>query len=509
MSGVIEIDHILPYSRTLLNSRDNLIVAHKECNQAKRNKSPFEAFGNSPKGFEWSKIMEITAKLPFKKRCKFFPDAMVRFHEEEGGFLDKQLTDTAYLAKASKDYLSVICDSNAIWVSPGRLTSMFRGYWGLNTLLNRGHDTWYKNRSDHRHHALDALVIGLCDRNIIAEAARINSGRGYHEIDAPSCPIKRQDIEKQLKNIIVSFKPDHGIEGKLYAETALAKHSFLEKIDPTELDEKEVGRIVPQKIQENIVLLIQKEGFRKAKTIIQKKYKHLFVFRDKWFTRAPLETFSERDISNIADITIRDQVQKYIDTHPVKKGQKLQDVLTKFSEKTGIYSVRYFPKDQVPFCINDNVNKAYMPSDYYRVDVWRIPLSKGKYKYEGVFISRPEAMKQQLLNNDMVFLKKPHPAAKFIISLCKNDVVLLSNKIVQEFCRIASFSTTQNKIDIRPIYASDSIAIWKTHTHDNLTAVFWPLEIEGQYFKSINVLFSEFDIKLVKITVDGRVIYRS
>jgi len=509
ISGNIEIEHILPYSRTLLNSRDNLTVAHRACNQAKKNQSPFEAFGNSPKGFDWNRIIELAAKLPFNKRRKFYPDAMVRFHEDEEGFIDRQITDTAYLSTASKDYLSAICDSNAIWVSPGRLTAMLRGLWGFNTLLNRGHDTWDKNRSDHRHHSLDALVIGLCNRHLIAEAARINSSRGYSEIDAPPCPIKRNDIEEKLKSIVVSYKQDHGKEGKLYAETALAKHSYVEQIAPKDLGEKEINRIVPKKIQADITLLVQKEGFRKAKALIQKKYKHINVFRDKWVTRAPLDSLSERDIPNIADPVIREQIQKFIKSHPIKTGQKLQDVLNRFSEKTGIYSLRYFPKDQVPVSINSCNNKAYMPGDYYQVDIWRIPQPKGKYKYEGVFVSRPEAMRQQLHGDDAVSLQKPHPAAKLIMSLCKNDIVALSNETEQELCKIAGFSTTNNSIDIRPIYASDTIAAWKKNTNINLCSIFWPSNIEGQYFKSINVLFNEYKIKLVKITVDGRTIYRS
>jgi len=493
----------------LLNSRDNLTVAHRKCNQEKKNQSPFEAFGKNPKGFDWNRIMELAAKLPFNKRRKFYPDSMTRFHEDEGGFIDKQITDTAYLSKASKDYLSAICDSNAIWVSPGRLTAMLRGSWGFNTLLNRGHDTWFKNRSDHRHHALDALVIGLCNRHLIAEAARINSGKGYSEIDVPPCPINRNDIEERLKSIIVSYKQDHGKEGKLYAETALAKHSYVEQINPEDLEEKEINRIVPKKIQVDIALLVQKEGFRKAKTLIQKKYKHLNVFRDKWVTRAPLKSLSERDVPNIADPIIREQVQKFIKSHPVQTGQKLQDVLVRFSEKTGIYSLRYFPKDQIPVSIVSCNNKAYMPGDYYRVDIWRVPQPKGKYKYEGVFVSRPEAMRQQLYGDDAVSLQKPHPAAKFIMSLCKNDIIALSNEIEREFCRIAGFATTRNKIDIRPLYASDTIAAWKKDTNNNLCSAFWPSDIEGQYFKSINILFSEYKINLVKITVDGMTMYRS
>ena len=509
MSGPVEVDHILPYSRTLLDSRDNMIVAHRECNQAKKNRSPFEAFGNSPQGFDWNRITELTAKLPFKKRRKFYPDAMASFEKEEGGFLDRQINDTAYLAKASKDYLSVICDSNAIWVSPGRLTSKLRGSWGFNTLLNRGHNTWFKNRSDHRHHALDAVVIGLCDRSLLAEAAKINSGRGYSEVDAPPCPIERDVVGEQLKGIIVSHKSDHGKEGKLYAETAMAKHPYLEQISPDDLEEKEVNRIVPKTIQADIVKLVHNEGFRKAKALIKGKYEYLRVFRDKWVTRTPVESLSERDIPNIADPVIREQVRSFVDANPPKSGQKLQDILAEFSKMTKIHSVRYFPKDQVPVTVDSCNNKAYMPGDFYRVDIWKVPLPKGKYRFEGVFVSRPEAMKQQLGGGASATLRKPHPAAKLMQHLCKNDIVLLSNDKEREFCRIAGFATTKNAIDIRPLYASDSIAAWKKDTNINLTSSFWPSDMEGQYHKSINVLFSEFEIKPVKITVDGRPIYRS
>jgi hypothetical protein len=150
-----------------------------------------------------------------------------------------------------------------------------------------------------------------------------------------------------------------------------------------------------------------------------------------------------------------------------------------------------------------------MPGDYYRVDIWRVPLQKGKYKYEGVFVSRPEAMRQQLHGDDAVYLQKPHPAAKLIMSLCKNDIIALSNETEQELCRIAGYSTTRNGIDIRPLYASDTIAAWKKDTNVNLTSDFWPSDIEGNYFKSINTLFLKYQIKFVKITVDGRLIYRS
>jgi hypothetical protein len=199
-------------------------------------------------------------------------------------------------------------------------------------------------------------------------------------------------------------------------------------------------------------------------------------------------------------------VQHFIDGHP---GQKLQDVLSQFSSEMAIHSVRYFPKDQVPLPIDSCHNKAYMPGDFYRVDVWKIPLQKGKFKYEGVFISRPEAMRQMLNCDDTSPIRRPHPAAKLVMGLCKNDIIELSNEKERELCRIAGFSTTQNKVDIRPIYASNTIAAWQKDTNTGLTSPFWPRDCEGNNFKSINLLFTEYQVKLVNITVDGRIFFRS
>jgi hypothetical protein len=150
-----------------------------------------------------------------------------------------------------------------------------------------------------------------------------------------------------------------------------------------------------------------------------------------------------------------------------------------------------------------------MPGDFYRVDIWRIPLQRERFKHEGVFISRPEAMQQILNGDEGTPVRKPHPAAKLVMSLCKNDTIELSNEKEREPCRIAGFSTTQNKIDIRPIYASDTIKAWMMDTHTLLTSSFWPRDCESNNFKSINVLFSEYQIKLTNITVDGRIFYRS
>ena len=83
-SSNIEVEHILPYRRTLDDSRSNKTIAHRKCNRVKGNHTPFEAFGSNPEGFNWEDIQARIKTLPKNKRWRFDKDAMVRYEKEEG-----------------------------------------------------------------------------------------------------------------------------------------------------------------------------------------------------------------------------------------------------------------------------------------------------------------------------------------------------------------------------------------------------------------------------------------
>jgi CRISPR-associated endonuclease Csn1 len=55
--------------------------------------------------------------------------------------------------------LGKVCDPDQVYVTPGTLTGLLRGKWGLNSLLA---DDNRKDRTDNRHHAIDAIVIVTC-----------------------------------------------------------------------------------------------------------------------------------------------------------------------------------------------------------------------------------------------------------------------------------------------------------------------------------------------------------
>lgn len=130
----VEIEHILPFSRTLDDSIANKTLSFREANRRKVNGTPYEAFGQSP---AWSAIQSRALNMAKNKQWRFAENAMELFEAKHGSdFLARHLNDTAYLSRIAKAYLGYICNPSDIWVTPGRLTALLRGKWGLNKLLS-------------------------------------------------------------------------------------------------------------------------------------------------------------------------------------------------------------------------------------------------------------------------------------------------------------------------------------------------------------------------------------
>lgn len=224
LSNEVEIEHILPYSMTLDDSLNNKTVALRRANRDKGNCTPYQAFGETPMpGYDYAAILERAALMPKEKAKRFAPDGYQRWLKDDKDFLARALNDTAYLSRIAKEYLSLICPPNNVRVIPGRMTALLRGKYGLNHLLS-GSDL--KNRNDHRHHALDAAVIGITDQGLLHRFAKASASARERQLDRLveemplPWPTYREHVERALRNIIVSHKPDHGYQGAMHEETA-------------------------------------------------------------------------------------------------------------------------------------------------------------------------------------------------------------------------------------------------------------------------------------------------
>jgi CRISPR-associated endonuclease Csn1 len=212
-TDAIETEHILPYSRTLDDSAANRTLAFREWNRLKRGKSPSEAAQAFPDKFSLPDMMVRAAAMPANKAWRFGPDAMERWEVSERDFLARQLNDTRHLARVARAYMTCICTD--VYVVTGQMTALLRGKWGLNGLLGDASAN-RKERNDHRHHAIDAAVIGATDRSLLQSISR---AAGQAEAQAltrviADIPIPfdgfRDRLGAVLGKLIVSHKPEHG-----------------------------------------------------------------------------------------------------------------------------------------------------------------------------------------------------------------------------------------------------------------------------------------------------------
>ena len=240
LSEKTEIEHLLPFSRTLDDSMANKVLAHTECNRRKGNRSPIEAFGAEKSGkYEYAGILERARSLPGNKAWRFNEDAMERYEREERGFLNRQLNETRYLSRVAREYMTSICPKEKVYVVTGQLTAMLRGKWGITTgkLLGDGQpaDEHSKNRNDHRHHAVDALVIALTSRSLLQRVATLagqNREEGIKRLLAnfpkPWDGFSHEELRRRLARVVVSHRPEHGLAGQLHNATA---YGMIDKVE--------------------------------------------------------------------------------------------------------------------------------------------------------------------------------------------------------------------------------------------------------------------------------------
>ncbi|MGW8257372.1 MAG: type II CRISPR RNA-guided endonuclease Cas9, partial [Thermoguttaceae bacterium] len=202
-NGDADVDHILPRWRSLDDSMANKVVAHRTCNQEKGDQTPRKWLERDPERYQVA--LKIASKLPFGKQKKFQQEEVVLDE-----FVNRQLTDTAYISRCVSQYLQ--CLGAKVVCTRGQMTSDLRYYWGLNTILNP-EGQGGKNREDHRHHAVDAIVIGLTDSKRLFALANQKD-----DIQKP-WPGFREDAEKIVKQINVSHKALRKLRGALHEET--------------------------------------------------------------------------------------------------------------------------------------------------------------------------------------------------------------------------------------------------------------------------------------------------
>jgi len=108
----------------------------------------------------------------------------------------------------------------------GRVTAQLRKLWHLNHILAEDGE---KTRADHRHHAIDALVVACAHGGYTQKLSRYfeledvhRKGLGAKPNEAecpPPWPTIREDAAKSVAEIVVSHRVHRKVSGPLHKET--------------------------------------------------------------------------------------------------------------------------------------------------------------------------------------------------------------------------------------------------------------------------------------------------
>lgn len=241
----VDVEHIIPKSLLFDDSQSNKTLSHRSCNQAKDKLTAYDYMKG--KGEEAFNVYVERVNSLFKNRIigKGKRDKLLMPQKDiPTDFIERQLRETQYIAKKSKELLEEFCPN--VWSTSGSVTEKLRKLWGWEDVLmnlqfekykavgqtetkdweNKGQihqkeviKDWTK-RDDHRHHAIDALTVACTSQGFIQRINTLSSEHTRNEMyadvqaanatnaDRVSNPISVYGEKRTLlENYLLTMKP--------------------------------------------------------------------------------------------------------------------------------------------------------------------------------------------------------------------------------------------------------------------------------------------------------------
>ena len=164
----LQIDHVMPFSKSLNDSYNNKVLVIADENQNKGNRTPYEFFGDNEA--KWNNYVQRVQLIKNKEKQRLLLKKHIT-EEDQKEFISRNLNDTRYMSKflrelfdkyllmtPSKKYDKQIRSVN------GAVTNYLRKCWGINK---------YREDGD-IHHAIDACVIATAEEKQIQRISTFN-----------------------------------------------------------------------------------------------------------------------------------------------------------------------------------------------------------------------------------------------------------------------------------------------------------------------------------------------
>lgn len=259
----VQVDHIIPYSRSFDDSLNNKVLCFSDRNQDKKNRTPFEWLGHDPrKWHDFSSWVESsTLKTAKKKRL-----LKLNFDENsETAWKERNRNDTSHIARLIKEHIDTQLyfpdkktlgkkeNRRRVFVRSGALTSHLRHVWGVGK----------KSRESHLHHVEDAVILAFATESMVQKLANIAQIKEYFNISVNKLAEKgydlREVLEKDALRRIGNLKNHQSLQFKQPYKNFV--HDLEQRID--DLAENRNGRIVSRSPRRKITGAAHAETIRR------------------------------------------------------------------------------------------------------------------------------------------------------------------------------------------------------------------------------------------------------
>lgn len=391
-----QVEHILPYSRSLDDSYMNKTLCCVIENRKKSDQTPYEYYGTDENKFEELKQRVNASAMPYWKKKKFWQKEI---NTEE--IISRELNDTRYITREAVKYLKQVCRN--VTGTRGKVTSELAHQWGF-----------IKDRSDHRHHAVDAVITAVTEQRHLRELGQTKYSSEGLPFSPPWADFREEVLEK-VKHINVSHKPRRKVSGALHEET---------NYGPTGLKDE--------------------------------KGQEVFVYRKK------LDDLTTAMIDKIVDRVVREIVQGRLVEKGVdlsKSGKIPKDVwseplymkTTKSDRKIHIRKVRIRDVFNNMILMRDQTGNAYRAvasGNNHHIEIFEHRDKNGGLRRDGRVITMFEAVRRRC-NSEPVIKKTCEDGKKFICSLGQNEMFMLELEDgTKEIHRVQKITQSGNSISI-------------------------------------------------------------
>ena len=246
-----QVDHILPYSRSLDDSLNNRVLCFTKENQDKGSKTPFEYFGADKESLKWQNFVGRIDGLKSLKYAKKNRLTKTNFDESsEIAFKDRNKNDTSYISKFVKNYIEAHVKfkeskmNRHVFTMNGMLTSQLRYKWGVGD----------KNRETHLHHAEDAIILAFSTQKHVDKLSTVSAKRegfSYKTKEEKAKHLKFEPpmeefgakVQESLSEIFVSHMPRRKIGGAAHKETVYSNKTLSVKKADGKIDSLKGGGV--------------------------------------------------------------------------------------------------------------------------------------------------------------------------------------------------------------------------------------------------------------------------